>query len=100
MQKPLSTKDLPPGSMTQVVVNGKSILLANINGRFYAIGNVCTHMGCSLTDGTLTGYLIECPCHGSTFNVTTGTLVKGPAAKPEPVFQVAVSGDKISIAGK
>ena len=83
--------------MTAVEKNGKEIVIANVDGKFYAMGNVCTHMGCKLDEGTLTGALLECPCHGSTFNVTTGTVVKGPTTSPEPTFPVAVADGQVSI---
>ncbi|GAB1398969.1 hypothetical protein MASR1M66_04210 [Aminivibrio sp.] len=41
--------------MMAVEKNGKSILIANVNGEYYAMGNICTHRGCSLSDGTLEG---------------------------------------------
>jgi nitrite reductase/ring-hydroxylating ferredoxin subunit len=88
-------KTLAPGKMTRIDSNGESILVANVKGKFYAIRNICTHNGCSLSDGVLTGVQVQCPCHGSTFDVTTGSLVKGPAKKPEPSYKVTVRGDEI-----
>ena len=90
-----STKDLMPGQMTGIDKEGKSILLANVNGVYYAIGNICTHQRCSISEGTLNGDAVQCPCHGSTFNVKTGAVVKGPAKNPEPTFTLRVEGDKI-----
>jgi len=77
---------------------GKDVLVANVDGQYYAIGNVCTHMGCTVSDGVLTGANVECPCHGSTFDVRTGAVVRGPATRPEPSYRVEVSGDRLSIA--
>ena len=93
----VSTKNIPAGKMTVMEKNGKEILIANVDGKYYAMSNVCTDRGCRLNAGTLTGALLECPCHGSTFNVTTGSVVKGPTTRPEPIFPVAVIGDQISI---
>lgn len=90
-----STKDLMPGQMIGIEKEGKSILIANVNGTYYAIGNICTHMGCNISDGTLNGDTVQCPCHDSTFNVKTGAVVKGPANKSEPTFTLRVDGDKI-----
>ncbi len=50
-----------------------------------------------LDEGTLTGELLECHCHGSTFNVTNGKVVKGPAKKPEPSYKVDIRDGQISI---
>ncbi len=49
------TKDLGPGEMLGVEANGKQILLVNLNGKYYAIGNKCTHRGCMLSEGELQG---------------------------------------------
>lgn len=88
-------KDLELGKMLGIEVDGKKILLANLAGTYYAIGNRCTHRGCMLSDGKLEGENIRCPCHRSVFDVKTGNVLKGPAKKPEPVFQVKVEGDQV-----
>ncbi len=93
----LSTDSLKPGTMVGVEVKGKPVLVANVNGQYYAIGNVCTHMGCTVSDGKLTGDRAQCPCHGSTFDVKTGAVLKGPAKNPEPSFKVTVSGKQLVI---
>jgi nitrite reductase/ring-hydroxylating ferredoxin subunit len=54
-------------------------------------------MSCLLSDGILEGKNIMCPCHGSVFNVETGVVVKGPAKKAEPVFQVKFEGDHVLV---
>jgi len=95
--KVASKKDLELGKMIGVEAGGKPIFLVNLEGKYYAIGNVCTHMGCVLSSGVLKGETVQCPCHGSVFNVKTGSVVKGPAKKPEPAFQVRVEGDQILV---
>ncbi len=90
-----SVKDINPGDMIGVEKNGKGILIANIDGNYYAIGNVCTHMGCKLSEGTLTGENVQCACHGSEFNLITGAVEKGPAEMPEISYRLRVDGDKI-----
>jgi len=95
--KVASTKELAPSKMIGVEAGGKKILVANLEGKYYAIGNRCTHMGCMLSDGVLKGGIVQCPCHGSRFDVKTGSVVGGPAKKPEPAFQVKVEGDQILV---
>jgi nitrite reductase/ring-hydroxylating ferredoxin subunit len=93
-----STKGLAPGKMVGVESGGKSILVVNVDDKYYAIGNVCTHMRCSLSDGSLKeGGVVQCPCHGSSFDVKTGKAVKGPAKSPEPSFEVRVDNDQILV---
>jgi len=95
--KVISTNELPSGSMKGANAGGKPVLIANLEGKYYAIGNVCTHMRCTLTDGTLNGEVVTCPCHGSRFNVKNGSAVGGPAKKPEPAYQVKAEGDQILV---
>ena len=95
--KVASTKGLKPGEMMGAGAGGKEICVANMAGKYYAIGNRCTHMGCLLSDGTLRGENVTCPCHGSVFNVQTGAVVKGPAKKSETTYGVRIEEDQVLI---
>jgi nitrite reductase/ring-hydroxylating ferredoxin subunit len=90
-------KDMEFEPVKGVVADGKEILLVNLGGTFTAIGNRCTHMGCRLSGGKIDGETIRCPCHGSMFNVRTGTVVRGPAQRPEPAYPVTVENGEIFI---
>jgi nitrite reductase/ring-hydroxylating ferredoxin subunit len=92
-----STADLKPNTMKVVNAKGTPILLVNLAGAFYAIGNTCTHMGCPLSKGTLKGDTVQCACHGSVFNVKTGEVVRGLAKKSEPKYELEVNGDQILV---
>jgi nitrite reductase/ring-hydroxylating ferredoxin subunit len=83
--------------MVGAKANDKEVLVANLDGNYYAIGNRCTYAGCRLSDGTLSGENVRCPCHMSVFNIKTGNVVKGPTKNPEPVFQVKVEGDQVLV---
>jgi len=89
------TKDLEPDHMVGVEAGGKEVVVANLDGTYYAIGNRCTHMGCMLSDGTLKRENATCPCHGSIFNIRTGSIIKGPAKNPEPVFPTKTEAEQI-----
>jgi 3-phenylpropionate/trans-cinnamate dioxygenase ferredoxin component len=89
--------ELEYAPMKDVVVDGKDILIAKAGTKIFAIGNTCTHRGCKLSGGRLQGETVQCPCHGSMFNVTTGNVVKGPAKNPEPSYTVTVENDEFSI---
>ena len=89
--------DLPTGKMVGIENSGQKMVIANVNGKYYAVGNICTHRGCKLSDGTLNGEKVQCPCHGSTFDITTGAVIKGPASNPERSFKVRVDGDAILV---
>ena len=95
--KVADTKDIQPSHMKEVQLDGENICLANVEGKYYAIGNVCTHEGGPLADGTLEGYEVECPWHNSKFDVRTGEVIDPPASEPEPTYQVKVDGNNILI---
>ena len=69
--------ELKAGNKKKITIEGKDILLANINNTYYAVDNKCPHMGGSLAEGKLEGSQIVCPKHGSIFDVTTGKAVQG-----------------------
>jgi nitrite reductase/ring-hydroxylating ferredoxin subunit len=95
--KVTSMKELGPSQMIGADVADKSILIVNLDGQYYAIGNICTHLGCRLSQGMLKAENVQCPCHGSVFNVKTGEVVNGIAKKTAPSFQVKVDGDQILV---
>lgn len=92
-----SAKELAYNRLKGVEIDGNLILVVNLAGNFFAIGDKCTHMGCKLSGGKLDGETVRCPCHGSVFNVRTGEVVKGPAKKPVLSFNVTVENGELSI---
>jgi 3-phenylpropionate/trans-cinnamate dioxygenase ferredoxin subunit len=93
-------KDIVAGKMKAVEMAGVSVLLANVAGEYYAIGNKCTHRGCKLSSGVFEGETVKCPCHKSVFNVKTGEVVHGPASKPALKYAVKVEGEQILVSIK
>ena len=100
--KVADTSEIPVGKMKMVQVQGKEVLLANVGGAYYAIGNKCTHLGISLSGGTLSGNTVTCPKHHSVFDVTTGKAISGAKifgttieVKDEPTFVVKVEAKSI-----
>jgi len=93
----ISINDLKPNEMKGIAVDGEPVLLVNLNGSYYAIGNRCTHMGCMLSNGTLKGDAVQCKCHGSVFDVKTGNVIIGLAKKPELKYELRVSDDQILV---
>lgn len=93
-----SLKDLPPGEMTLVELDGEEVALANVDGRIYAFSNTCTHRGGPLYEGILEGQEVECPWHAGRFNIETGEATSPPPSEPIPTFRVQVEGDEIRIA--
>jgi nitrite reductase/ring-hydroxylating ferredoxin subunit len=98
------TSEIPIGKMKKVVVQDKEILVANVNGTYYAIGNVCTHERGDLSVGTLEGNIVTCPRHKSKFDVTSGKVISGPKMtlfhpkiQDEPVYIVKTENADILI---
>jgi Rieske Fe-S protein len=75
-----------------VVVSGV-VVTKDASGNIHAFSATCTHQGCTVSGAS--GGTINCPCHGSRFNATTGAVVQGPATRPLPVVSVTVQGDQI-----
>ncbi len=95
-----STDEIPPGVMRKVSLGDKDVVLANVDGKYYAIGNVCTHEEGPLDEGILEKYEIECPWHSSRFDLRTGAVTQGPADTPEPRYEIRVEGNSIRIRPK
>ena len=96
--KAAQARDISPGQMVKVEVAGEEIVIANVDGQFFAFNNTCTHAMCSLgDDGELDGEVVMCGCHGSEFNVKTGEVVQGPADEPVKTYSISVTGDDITV---
>src|SRR5256712_14046837 len=85
--KVATTLEVPPGLIKMVQVAGQEVGLANVDGNCYAIGNVCTHEEGPLDQVRLEEYEVECPWHGSRFDIRTGQAIIGPASKPETGYE-------------
>jgi len=94
-EKIAEVSDVPKGTTKIAKVGGVELFVANVEGSFYALPNKCTHVGGPLGRGKLTGNVIQCPWHGSKFDVNTGAVLGGPAQTPEPTFEVKVEGSSI-----
>jgi len=92
------TSDIPPGKMLKVSSNGKEILVANMDGKYFAMDDTCTHKGASLSEGTLEGSTVTCPWHGSTWDCRTGKLIDfATKLKDLASYKVAVESDSVFI---
>jgi nitrite reductase/ring-hydroxylating ferredoxin subunit len=90
--------EIPNGKMVGVQAGGKEILVANVDGKYYAMGNICNHAGANLHEGELSGKEVTCPWHGSKWDVTNGNLTWFPTKlKQAETFKVAVEGDTVYV---
>ncbi len=90
-------QDLSPGKMKCVRVEGRRILLANVDGRYYATDDTCTHEDASLATGSLKGDRVKCPLHGSRFDLRTGAALDEPAHIPLRTYALHIDGSDILI---
>ena len=89
--------DVADGECNSYSVGDRAVAVANIGGRLYAFDDLCTHQQCSLSEGDLDDTVVECPCHASQFDVTTGEVVQGPAVDPVDVFDVREEAGELQV---
>ena len=89
--------ELPNGERLFVDVGDRPIVIFNIAGQLFAIGDVCTHDDGPLGDGTLEGFNVVCPRHGAEFDVRTGKVMQMPAVVDIPAYPVRVMDGMIQV---
>jgi 3-phenylpropionate/trans-cinnamate dioxygenase ferredoxin subunit len=89
--------ELLNGERLFVEVADKPIVIFNIAGQLFAVGDVCTHDDGPLGDGALEGFHIVCPRHGAEFDVRTGKVTQMPAVVDIPAYPVQVRDGNIFI---
>jgi nitrite reductase/ring-hydroxylating ferredoxin subunit len=95
--KVAKTSDLAEDETMMVEVGEKRIVLSNIGGKFYAIGEVCPHAEGPLSEGLVEDGEVECPWHGSRFDLRTGEATSPPADEAVPKYGVRVEGDEVLV---
>jgi 3-phenylpropionate/trans-cinnamate dioxygenase ferredoxin component len=91
--------ELAPGEVRRFEVAGQPIALVRIADDFYAIGDRCSHEDYSLSEGEVwtDECELECPRHGSTFDLKTGQPCSLPATTSVPVFEIELVGDEVTV---
>jgi len=84
--------EVPEGELRSYELPSTRVAVAHIENEIFALGDECTHAGCSLSDGEIDEEqdTVICPCHGSAFDVRTGEPLVGPAEDRVPVFPARV----------
>jgi nitrite reductase/ring-hydroxylating ferredoxin subunit len=93
----IAISDLPPGTTKKFTIENLDILLANVDGKIYAVDDMCTHEDSSLSLGCLKGELVSCTLHGSRFNIRTGEPIEEPATEALQRYKVRVQNNRIEI---
>jgi 3-phenylpropionate/trans-cinnamate dioxygenase ferredoxin component len=91
----LEAKKVPQGAGLRVEVGEHRIALFRIGSDVYALGDRCSHAEASLSEGEVYDHEVECPRHGSTFDLTSGEPNVLPATKPVPVYDVKVEDEVV-----
>jgi nitrite reductase/ring-hydroxylating ferredoxin subunit len=94
--KVAKTIDIPVGKMKHLEVEGMEILIANVEGKFYAVSDRCSHLNAKVSEGTLNGTIVTCPRHLSSFNLTSGRVISGTRSNL-PTYEVKVEGDDLLV---
>jgi len=97
-KKVAHVNELTEGEMKKVAVNDDlEIVLAKIDGEFYAVYGKCTHYGAPLGDGALNGNRLVCPWHHACFDMKTGKHLEAPGIDGLPTYEVTVDGESVYI---
>jgi nitrite reductase/ring-hydroxylating ferredoxin subunit/uncharacterized membrane protein len=93
----LESSKLHDGKPRRVDFDKKGVLLYRKGDAIYAIGSVCSHAGGPLEEGKIKENCVECPWHGSVFDMQDGSIVHGPATQPQTAFDVRERDGEIQI---
>jgi len=94
--KVAEVNELKPGESKVVEVGDREVALFNVDGKLYAIDNICPHRGGPLGEGVVEGHICTCPWHGWRFDVTNGTSPVVKTAKVD-TFEVVVEGNDVKV---
>lgn len=89
--------DLPDQTLVQSKSSDVRVVLYKEGPEVFALSDRCTHRGCPLHLGQVTDLMLECPCHGSIFRLSDGSVVRGPATVPAPSYEVRRRDGKVEV---
>ena len=90
--------EFPHGSMRCVSIEGTRLLIANVDGEFFAVDEQCPHEDASLCKGSLHAGLVRCPLHGSRFDIRSGKAMEEPADSDLNTYPVETRADILHVA--
>ncbi len=93
----MADADLPENKLTRVEVKDATVLLVRQGGKLHAIAETCSHLGGPLADGKLEDGSVRCPWHGSRFALKDGSVIDGPATRPQPCFETRITNGQIEV---
>ena len=90
-------EEFKPGTRETVDADGTQIVVFNLEGKYYAIEDMCTHDGGHLTGGEIDGDQIICPRHGARFCIRTGAALTAPAYEATATFPVRIENGDVQV---
>lgn len=89
--------ELGDGQMLLASINGERVVVGRCSEGHFAFSDHCTHKGGPLSDGSLVGCVVQCPWHGSQFDIKTGRVVSGPAEEKVETYQVEIHNNEVYV---
>jgi nitrite reductase/ring-hydroxylating ferredoxin subunit len=93
--------DLPESKAVRVAIGEDVLFLYRTADRIFALSNHCTHVGGPLNQGRVqklgSQLTVTCPVHGSVFRLDDGRILRGPATRPQPVYETRVNGEAVEV---
>jgi uncharacterized membrane protein/nitrite reductase/ring-hydroxylating ferredoxin subunit len=93
----LNKSELADGQMLLAKIAGERVVVGRCGEGFFAFSDRCTHKGGPLYDGALIGCTVQCPWHGSQFDITTGRVVAGPAKSKIQLYETEIKGNEVYV---
>jgi nitrite reductase/ring-hydroxylating ferredoxin subunit/uncharacterized membrane protein len=93
----LPATDLPASGAASAIAGDTPVMLVRDDGTIRALHGRCSHRGCPLSEGTIDAGVVECPCHGSRFSLADGSVQRGPAVAPQPVYEAREREGRIEV---
>ena len=93
----MKATDVPDGRPVRQMLGEVPVVVVRVNGVVRVLADRCSHMSGPLSGGDLDGACLTCPWHGSSFRVADGSVARGPATAPQPVFQVREVGGALRV---
>lgn len=93
----ISRDSIAEGGTVRVEVNGKFVCVAKVGEQIFAVADTCSHSEASLSEGSISGFKIECWLHGAEFDLRSGVALTLPAVETLETFVVTADGANVII---
>lgn len=95
-----TTDELKSGDRIVVEIDDVWVVVFNVDGKYYALEDMCSHEEYYLSEGTLDGYALECAKHGAQFDIRNGQVLAPPAVIPVKWYATRIVGDEVQVERK